>query len=50
MTISQIIEQLTRAQDEHGDVYVEMSNGHLVASVEPIRQEGKGEVIAVRIK
>lgn len=50
MTISEMIEQLNRALDKHGDVYVEMSNGHLVQSLEPMRQDGMLNVVAVRAK
>jgi hypothetical protein len=50
MTISELIKALEDLADKHGDVYVEMSNGHLVASVEPMRQEDSDEVIADRIK
>ena len=50
MTISQLIAELEKLQEKHGDVYAEVSTGHLVASVEPMRREGSTEVIAVRVK
>lgn len=50
MTISELIKALQDLEDQHGDVYVEVSTGHLVQSVEPMRQEGSTEVVAVRVK